>query len=64
MDKNYTGDMTGKTCFKCEKGKYKETSVHDDLDGKLHCDKCGHSTKKWRAKVIETMAYKGTLLKG
>ena len=39
-------DMTGKKCKKCKKGKYTETSIHDDIDGVLHCDKCGHEVKR------------------
>lgn len=35
-------DMTGTKCKNCGKGKYKETSIHDDMDGMLHCPKCGH----------------------
>ena len=34
-------DRTGKLCNTCKKGHYKETSIHDDMDGVLHCDKCG-----------------------
>lgn len=40
-------DMKGKTCKKCKKGKYDETSIYDDWDGKLHCVKCGHETKRY-----------------
>jgi transcription elongation factor Elf1 len=40
-------DMKGKTCVKCKKGKYNETSIQDDMHGVLHCDKCGHETKRW-----------------
>lgn len=39
-------DMKGKKCLKCKKGKYEETSIHDDWDGVLHCNKCGHKTKR------------------
>lgn len=39
-------DMTGKKCLKCKKGKYYETSIQDDWDGVLHCDKCGHEVKR------------------
>jgi DNA-directed RNA polymerase subunit RPC12/RpoP len=35
-------DMMNKKCLKCGKGKYVETSIYDDWDGKLHCDKCNH----------------------
>jgi len=40
-------DMNGKKCLSCKKGIYKETSLHDDLQGVLHCDKCGYETKRW-----------------
>ena len=40
-------DMTGKKCKKCKKGKYKETSIHDDMDGVLHCSKCGDKIKRY-----------------
>ena len=39
-------DMMDKKCKKCGKGKYKETSQMDDMDGVLHCDKCGHEVKR------------------
>jgi hypothetical protein len=41
-DADFAVDMMGKTCTKCKKGTYKETSQHDDMDGVLHCTKCGH----------------------
>lgn len=42
-------DRTGTRCTKCRKGKYKETSLHDDIDGVLHCsnDKCRHQVKRY-----------------
>lgn len=33
-----------KKCRLCKKGKYVETSIYDDWDGKLHCSKCGSET--------------------
>lgn len=39
--------MTDKKCQKCKKGKYRETSIHDDIDGVLHCNDCGHKIKRW-----------------
>lgn len=36
-----TVDQTGKKCRKCKKGTYQETSQQDDMDGTLHCNKCG-----------------------
>jgi len=41
-------DMTNKTCTKCHKGKYHETSQHDDMYGVLHCTKCGTQVKRWK----------------
>ena len=38
-------DMLNETCKLCD-GKYVETSIHDDLDGMLHCDKCGNATNR------------------
>jgi hypothetical protein len=45
-------DRMGTTCTKCKKGKYKETSIHDDWDGVLHCSntKCNHEVKRWPGK--------------
>jgi uncharacterized Zn finger protein (UPF0148 family) len=43
-------DMTNKACKKCKSGKYKETSQQDDMDGVLHCTKCGSQTKRWMQK--------------
>lgn len=40
-------DMTGKKCAKCKKGTYGETSQFDDMDGKLHCRKCGHEIARY-----------------
>lgn len=40
-------DQTNKTCTKCKKGKYIETSLQDDWHGVLHCNKCGHEVKRW-----------------
>ena len=41
-------DRTGKSCFSCHKGVYKETTIRDDWDGVLHCDKCGAQVKRWK----------------
>jgi len=35
-------DMRDAACSCCDHGRYVETSQHDDMDGVLHCDKCGH----------------------
>jgi uncharacterized Zn finger protein (UPF0148 family) len=40
-------DMYNKPCQKCGKGKYVETSINDDWDGVLHCNLCGHETKRY-----------------
>lgn len=50
-------DMMGKKCESCKKGKYKETSFHDDMDGVLHCDKCGIETKRYKS-VKESLEVK------
>lgn len=39
-------DMMHKRCKSCGKGHYVETSLWDDWDGKLHCSKCNHETKR------------------
>lgn len=38
----YSVDMLGKRCRECEIGTYQETSIYDDWEGVLHCNKCGH----------------------
>ena len=43
-------DMTGKRCLQCKKGKYKETNIHDDWDGVVHCDKCNHQIDRWKTR--------------
>lgn len=43
-----SGDMTGKTCTKCHKGKYQETTQHDDMDGILHCTNCNSTIRRWK----------------
>jgi len=35
--------MMSHKCLKCGRGNYKETSIHDDWDGILHCDTCGEA---------------------
>lgn len=39
-------DMTGKKHKGCG-GTYKETSVQDDINGVLHCSKCGHKVDRY-----------------
>ncbi len=43
-------DMSGEPCEDCGKGIYTETGYFDDIDGVLHCNKCGHATKRWIVK--------------
>ena len=40
-------DKTNTTCKQCGKGVYVETSIHDDIDGVLHCNNCGHKIKRY-----------------
>ena len=40
-------DLKGKKCKSCKKGKYKETSQLDDLNGVLHCDSCGEEVNRY-----------------
>lgn len=40
-------DNIDKRCSQCKKGKYIETSLFDDIDGKLHCSKCKHEIKRY-----------------
>lgn len=40
-------DRTNKKCSECGKGKYKETSMMDDIDGVLHCTNCGSRVKRY-----------------
>ena len=44
-------DMTGKTCVKCKKDRYKERSQHDDMEGKVTCS-CGHRVDRWKKKNV------------
>ena len=41
-------DRRDQICTKCGVGRYAETSIHDDLDGVLHCTnkKCNHEVKR------------------
>jgi hypothetical protein len=40
-------DLTNTLCTDCKKGYYRETSLHDDFDGKLHCTNCQKEVKRW-----------------
>ncbi len=39
-------DMTNKECRFCS-GRYKETTINDDRDGVLHCNKCDDKIDRW-----------------
>lgn len=41
-------DLKGKSCEKCKKGKYEETSIEDDWGGWLHCSNCNTRVKRWK----------------
>ena len=45
-------DTTGDVCTACYNGRYVETSVADDLQGVLHCNKCGAKTMRWNYERI------------
>ena len=45
---NSTVDLKSKKCEKCKKGNYIETSIHDDIDGVLHCNKCNHQVARYK----------------
>jgi hypothetical protein len=40
-------DMMGMPCEECARGLYEETTVNDDKEGVLHCDKCNDLTKRY-----------------
>ena len=59
-------DMKGKKCTSCKKGTYQETSQMDDMDGVVHCTKCGKGLKrhqKAQAKTNEGVEFSGALAK-
>ena len=39
-------DNLNKICEKCHIGRYIETGFFDDMDGLLHCERCGHQVKR------------------
>jgi hypothetical protein len=47
-----TKDLTGKKCTDCKKGTYQETSIHDDMDGVLHCTSCRKRVDRYQS--VET----------
>lgn len=40
-------DLLGMPCPECEKGLFDETTVDDERNGVLHCDKCNFETKRF-----------------
>ena len=49
---DYGKDQTDTTCKFCKKGKYVETSVMDDISGKLHCNRCSHEVYRWSNQLV------------
>ena len=47
-------DMKGKKCTSCKKGTYQETSQMDDMDGVVHCTKCGKGVKRHQKAQAKT----------
>jgi len=47
-------DMKGKKCTSCKKGTYQETSQMDDMDGVVHCTKCGKGLKRHQKAQAKT----------
>ena len=41
-------DMHQEKCEECREGIYVETSIWDDLEGKLHCSVCGYEISRHR----------------
>ena len=46
-------DRLNTLCHNCPDGTYKNTLLSDDMDGTLHCDKCGDEIKRWKKKYSE-----------
>lgn len=42
--------MTGIKCPHCGEGRFKETTMWDEMEGVLHCDSCGKVTVKYLPK--------------
>ncbi len=53
LEENKKTDRTGMKCEKCGKGTYQEESIHDDIDGVLHCTECGISVTRYAAAINE-----------
>ena len=53
MKDNEAKDNMHTDCKKCEDGTYVETGQHDDMDGRLHCIKCGHGIRRWANLPVE-----------
>lgn len=54
-------DMKGKFCRECKKATYRETSIYDDWDGKLHCPECDHETKRYLEEPSMKIDFHATL---
>ena len=46
-------DMLGENCQECKQGTYRETSIYDDWEGVVHCNRCGH--QEIRHKEVQTV---------
>ena len=58
-----TINITGKRCVKCKKGKYGETSIHNDIEGTKTCNSCGHTLPTNSTKDDLLKEFKGELNK-
>lgn len=45
-------DISGTKCPVCDVGELQETSIHDDMDGTIHCNKCGIATRRYVRKDL------------
>lgn len=41
-------DLLNQNCNQCGNGYYKETSIHDDWNGVLHCTNCNQEVKRYK----------------
>lgn len=44
-------DRMNTRCLVCKQGEYVETTLHDDWDGVLHCNKCNHEVVRYYKKL-------------
>lgn len=49
--------MRGKKCLECNEGTYGETSISDDMDGVLHCNKCNHKVNTFTDEESRNMIH-------